>query len=146
MGLRPPMASWTGKGSEAFLAAAGVLAQAHTVAAGPAGTVSAALKVLVLLSKEIAGLILKLLKRLEQKLMRMAAEAAVPLVGWAADVVEAGFAVYDLINDAMTVYKWLNRIYDLVSGMASNVADMVDNYFRMADLYEGLLRGAAARA
>lgn len=145
MGLLPPMAAWTGRGSEAFLAAAGVMSQVHTVVAGPAGTISTALKALVMLSKEIAGLILKLLKRLEQKLARMAAEAAVPLVGWAAAAVEAGFAVYDLINDAMTIYKWLNRIYDLVSGMASNVADMADNAFRMADLYEGLLRGASAR-
>ncbi|OAN40992.1 hypothetical protein [Microbacterium sp. H83] len=145
MGLLPPMASWTGKGSEAFLAAAGVVSQAHTVAAGPAGTVSSALKAIVMLSKEIAGLILKVLKNLERKLMRMAAEAAVPLVGWAAAAVEAGFAVYDLINYAMKIYKWLNRIYDLVSGMASSVADMADNYFRMADLYEGLVRGATAR-
>lgn len=145
MGLVPPMSSWTGQGSEAFLAAAGVVSQAHTVAAGPAGTVSSALKAIVMLSKEIAGLILKVLKNLERKLMRMAAEAAVPLVGWAAAAVEAGFAVYDLINYAMTIYKWLNRIYDLVSGMASSVADMADNYFRMADLYEGLVRGAAAR-
>ncbi|PKI92943.1 hypothetical protein CW368_01190 [Actinomycetales bacterium SN12] len=145
MGMLPAMASWTGRGSEAFLAAAGLISQVHTAVAGPTGTISTALKALVMLSKEIAGLILKLLKRLEQKLARMAAEAAVPLVGWAAAAVEAGFAVYDLINDAMTIYKWLNRIYDLVSGMASNVADMVDNSFRMADLYEGLARGAAAR-
>lgn len=145
MGLLPPMAAWTGKGSEAFLAAAGVISQAHTVAAGPTGTISTALKAIVMLSKEIAGLILKVLKNLERKLVRMAAEAAVPLVGWAAAAVEAGFAVYDLINYAMKIYKWLNRIYDLVSGMASNVADMADNYFRMADLYEGLARGAAAR-
>ncbi|WP_091233349.1 hypothetical protein [Microbacterium sp. 3J1] len=145
MGLLPPMSSWTGQGSEAFLAAAGVMSQVHTVAAGPAGTVSTALKAIVMLSKEIAGLILKVLKNLERKLMRMAAEAAVPLVGWAAAAVEAGFAVYDLINYAMTIYKWLNRIYDLVSGMASSVADVADNYFRMADLYEGLVRGAAAR-
>ena len=35
MGLLPPLAVWQGKGSEMFLAAAGVVSQAHTVAAAP---------------------------------------------------------------------------------------------------------------
>ena len=98
-----------------------------------------------MLSKEIAGFILRKLKNLEKKLMRIAAEAAVPVVGWAAAVIEAGFTAYELIQDAMTIYKWINRIYDFVSGMTSSIADSVDNAFRMADLYEGMLRGAAAR-
>ncbi|MGV8884566.1 MAG: hypothetical protein ACOH1T_03120 [Microbacteriaceae bacterium] len=145
MALLPPMASWTGKGSEAFLAAMGVLSQAHTVVAGPAGSISSALKMLVILSKEMAALILKILKRLEKKLMLIAAEAAVPVVGWAAALITAGFSTYELIQDARTAYKWINMIYDFVSGMASNVTQTADAAFRMADLYEGMARGAGAR-
>jgi len=59
--------------------------------------------------------------------------------------VEAGIAVYDLIQDARWAYKWINMIYDLVSGMVGNIGTMTDSAMRMADLYEGLARGAAAR-
>lgn len=145
MGLLPPLASWTGKGSEAFVAAAGVMSQAHTVVAGPAGTVATAIKVLILLCKEAVGKILKILDRLAQKLLRIAAEAAVPVAGWLVAAVEAGIAVYDLIQDARWAYKWINMIYDLVSGMVGNIGTMTDSAMRMADLYEGLARGAAAR-
>ncbi len=68
MGLLPPLASWTGKGSEAFVAAAGVMSQAHTVVAGPAGTVATAIKVLILLCKEAVGRILKILARVGRSL------------------------------------------------------------------------------
>lgn len=145
MAMVPPMAGWTGSGSEAFLGAVALVSQGHNAVAGPTGTIASALKALVMLSKEIAGFILRKLKSLEKKLVRIAAEAAVPVVGWAAAVLEAGFTAYELINDAMTIYKWINRIYDFVSGMTSSIADSVDNAFRMADLYEGMLRGAAAR-
>jgi hypothetical protein len=145
MGLLPPLASWTGKGSEAFVAAAGVMSQAHTVVAGPAGTVATAIKVLILLCKEAVGKILKILDRLAQKLLRIAAEAAVPVAGWLVAAVEAGIAVYDLIQDARWAYKWINMIYDLVSGMVGNIGTMTDSAMRMADLYESLARGAAAR-
>jgi len=145
MALLPPMASWTGKGSEAFLVAMGLLSQAHTVVAGPAGTISSALKMLVMLSKEMAALILKILKNLEKKLVAIAAEAAVPVVGWAAALITAGFSTYELIQDARTAYKWINRVYDFVSGMAGNVSQTADAAFRMADLYEGMARAGAAR-
>jgi len=145
MALLPPMASWTGKGSEAFAAAAAVMSQAHTAATGPAGAVATAIKVLILLCKEAVGKILKILDRLAQKLLRIAAEAAVPIAGWAVALIESGIAVYDLIQDARWAYKWINMIYDLVSGMVGNIGSVVDNALRMADLYEGLARGAAAR-
>jgi hypothetical protein len=145
MALLPPLASWTGKGSEAFSAAAALMSQVHTAATGPAGAVATSIKVLILLCKEAVGKILKILDRLAQKLLRMAAEAAVPIAGWLVAAAEAGIAVYDLIQDARWAYKWINMIYDLVSGMVSNVGGVVDNALRMADLYEGLARGAMAR-
>ncbi|WDG19394.1 hypothetical protein [Microbacterium sp. Clip185] len=145
MALLPPMATWTGKGSEAFAAAAAVVSQAHTVIAGPAGTISTSIKALILLCKEVVGWILKLLDRLSKKLLRMAAEASFPVAGWIIAAGEAGLMVYELIQDARKAYKWINMIYDLVSGMTSGLGAIVDNGMRMADLYEGLARGAAAR-
>lgn len=145
MALLPPMASWTGKGSEAFAAAAAVMSQAHTAVSGPAGTVATSIKILIMLCKEAVGFIMKKLEALAIKLGTIAAKAAVPVVGWAAALIDAGITVYELIQDARDIYKWINRVYDLVSGMVSNIGAVVDNALRMADLYEGLARGAAAR-
>lgn len=145
MALLPPMATWTGKGSEAFSAAAALMSQAHTAVAGPAGTIATSIKVLIMLCKEAVGFILKKLEDLAKKLGRIAAKAAVPVIGWAAAAIEAGVSVYELIQDARTIYKWVNRLYDLVSGMVTNMGAIVDNALRMADLYEGLARGAAAK-
>ncbi|MDL5350371.1 hypothetical protein [Microbacterium sp. zg-YB36] len=146
MGLLPPMASWTGRGSEAFAAAAAVISQAHTAAAGPAGTVASAIKMLILLCKQAVGKILAKLEELSEKLLRIAAKASIPVVGWIAAVADAGLTVHELIKDAQWAYKWINRIYDLASGMVSSIGAIVDNAMRMADLYEGLARGAMARA
>jgi len=121
------------------------MSQAHTVVAGPAGTVATAIKVLILLCKEAVGRILKILARLSEDLLRIAAAAAVPVGGWVVAAVNAGVTVYKLIEDARWAYKWINMIYDLVSGMVSNIGTMTDSAMRMADLYEGLARGAAVR-
>lgn len=146
MGLLPPMASWTGKGSEAFAGAAAVISQAHTGAAGPAATIASALKVLIMLCKKAVAKILEKLEVLSEKLLRIAAKASIPVVGWIAAVADAGLTVHELIKDAQWAYKWINRIYDLASGMVSSISGIVDNAMRMADLYEGLARGAMARA
>ena len=101
--------------------------------------------VLVLLSKQVASFILKVLKNLEKKLMRIAAEAAVPLVGWAAALVEAGLSTYELARDVMEAYSMINKIYDVVSALVSGVTGISDSLTRLIDIAETLARGAAAR-
>lgn len=145
MALLPPMASWTGRGSEAFVVAAATMSQAHTAAAGPTGTIATSLKVLIMLCKEAVGKILQILDKLSKKLLKIAAAASVPVAGWIVAAAQAGVTVYELISDARWAYSWVNRIYDLVSGMVGNIGGVVDNAMRMADLYEGLARGAMAR-
>lgn len=144
-GLLPAMASWTGKGSEAFLVAAGAVSQAHTVLSGPAGTVSTMLKGLAIAAKEAAKLILKILRKIQDRLLVLAAEAAVPVAGWVAAAVTAGISLVDLTQDVLKAYKYVNIVYDVVSGMVSGISNLSDSAFRMADLVEGLARGAAAR-
>lgn len=144
--LVPPMAAWTGKGSENFLLATAAVSQAHTVMSGPASTVSSILKGLALIAKKGAALILKLLRRLQNRLLAIAAAAAVPVAGWVAAAVTAGISVVNLVQDALKVYKYVNMIYDFISGMVSSISATTDAWFRMADLIEGLARGTAARA
>lgn len=144
--LVPPLASWTGAGSEAFLVAAAAVGRAHEAAAGVPGTISTMLTALVFLAKQVAGFVMKLLKRISERLLRMAAEAAVPVAGWIAAGIEAGFAVQEVVDDVLTAYKWINIVYDVVSGMVQGQTAVVDAMTRMGDLAEGLVRGAAARA
>lgn len=144
-GLLPSMASWTGKGSEAFLVAATATSQAHSVLSGPAGTVSTMLKGLAIAAKEAAKLILKILRKIQDRLLILAAEAAIPVAGWVAAAVTAGISLVDLTQDVLKAYKYVNIVYDVVSGMVSGISNLSDSAFRMADLVEGLARGAAAR-
>lgn len=145
-GLVPPMATWTGRGSEAFLVASSAVGMAHESLSSVPGTVAGMLKGLVLLSKEIAKLIMSLLRRISERLMRMAVEAAVPVAGWVAAGVEAAVMVQEIVDDVLTVYKWINMAYDFVSGMVQGQTAVLDARMRMADLAEGLARATAARA
>lgn len=144
-GMLPGMASWTGTGSEAFLASTALVSQAHLTVSGPAGTVSTALKAVAFLSKKIASQLVKLLGKIADKLAKIAARAAVPVVGWAMAAWEAIDTTNTMISEFRSAYKRVNLIYALVRSMASNVTAIADNAFRMADLYEAMARGTAAR-
>lgn len=145
MGLLPPLAVWQGKGSEMFLAASGVVSQAHAAVVGPAGMVSTALTALVAACKQAVGLILGFLEDLGYDLMLMAAMAAVPVAGWLVDAAVGAIKIMEWIGKAQKMYSLINIIYDLVSGMVGNVSSTVDTWFRMSDLYEGIVRAGAVR-
>lgn len=143
--LTPSMADWTGRGSENFVVAAAAMSQAHQLLSGPAGTVSMMLKGLAALAKEMAGFVLKQLKRLQARLIVLATEAAIPVVGWVAAAITAGISLVETAQMVMDIYKKINKIYDLITSMVSGVTQLSDSFMRMSDLLEGLARGAAAR-
>lgn len=145
-GMVPPMASWTGAGSEAFLGAAAVVAEGHLALQGPAGIISSVLKAIATLAKMAASKILSMLKRVQDRLLMMAAEAAVPVAGWVAAGITAGITFLEVVEDVRWAYKWINRVYDVVSSATSGLDQIVSSRLVMVDLYEGLARAAAARA
>ncbi|HZU93120.1 MAG TPA: hypothetical protein VFF85_05800 [Microbacterium sp.] len=145
MGLLPPLAAWQGRGSEAFLVAAGVVSQAHTVAAGPTGPISLGLTGLIFACKQAVSLILGYLQQLSYDLMLMAGMAAVPVAGWLVDAAVGAVKIMEWIAQARKMYKMINMIYDLVSGLAGSVGSSVDAALRMSDLYEGIIRAGAVR-
>jgi hypothetical protein len=145
MGLLPPLAVWQGKGSEAFLVAAGVVSQAHTAVVGPAGMISTALTALIAACKQAVGVVLGYLEQLGYDLMLMAAMAAVPVAGWLVDAAIGTIKIMEWIAQARKMYSIINIIYDLVSGMVGNVSSAVDARLRLLDLYEGIVRAGAVR-
>jgi hypothetical protein len=138
--------SWVGDGSEQFLVAAAVVADGHGLMQSPAGALSLALKGLAAAVKWVVGKILGLLEKLSYTLLRMAAAATVPVAGWVFGAIYGGLEIMDLVKDVRDAYKWINRIYTLVSSLAGGLGSMFDSFYRMADLTETLVRAGAARA
>lgn len=78
------LAEWTGRGSEAFLRAATVIAGADSsLASSAAGAVSVLISGLAILVKEISKAIGRTLETIANFLITKAAEAATPVAGWA---------------------------------------------------------------
>jgi hypothetical protein len=96
--------------------------------------------------KWVVGKILGLLEKLSYTLLRMAAAATVPVAGWVFGAIYGGLEIMDLVKDVRDAYKWINRIYTLVSSLAGGLGSMFDSFYRMADLTETLVRAGAARA
>lgn len=145
-GMMPAVGgTWVGKGSERFLVAAAVVGDVHGLMQGPASAFSMALKGLAAAVKFVVGKILGLLEKLSYKLLTMAAAATVPVVGWAFSAVYGGIELMNLVRDVREAYKWINRIYTLVSSLAGGLGSMFDSLYRMADLSETLVRAGAAR-
>jgi hypothetical protein len=84
----------------------------------------------------------QLLKMIADKLIKMAAEAATPVVGWIAGAVTA----YDDIQD---VIKWVRRVNTLIEMIASAIQDFAQAKVAIVDkatLIEDLAQGAAGSA
>jgi uncharacterized protein YukE len=83
-----------------------------------------------------------LLKMIADKLIKMAAEAATPVIGWIAGAVTA----YDDIQD---VIKWVRRINTLIELIASAIQDFAEAKVSILDkaaLIEDLAQGAVGSA
>jgi hypothetical protein len=91
------------------------------------------------------SLILGYLQQLSYDLMLMAGMAAVPVAGWLVDAAVGAVKIMEWIAQARKMYKMINMIYDLVSGLAGSVGSSVDAALRMSDLYEGIIRAGAVR-
>jgi uncharacterized protein YukE len=83
-----------------------------------------------------------LLKMIADKLIKMAAEAATPVIGWIAGAVTA----YDDIQD---VIKWVRRVNTLIELIASSIQDFAEAKVSILDkakLIEDLAQGAVGSA
>ena len=83
-----------------------------------------------------------LLKMIADKLLKMAAEAATPVIGWAIGALTA----YDDIQD---VIKWVRRVNTLIETIASAIQDFAEaktSILAKAQIIEDLAQGAATSA
>lgn len=145
-GMVPGLAAWTGSGSEAFLVAAGIVAEGHLLLQGPASAVGSVIKTIATLAKLTVSLILKLLNLIQNRLLAIAAEAAIPVGGWVLAVANAAVAVAEIADWVRLAYGLVNALYDAVSTAATGLDQLINARLVMVDLAEGLVRAGMARA
>ncbi len=144
-GLCPPLASWTGRGSEACLGSLGAIAAGTTALSYAAGYAARLLGAVAWAAKKMAGWIGKLLKRISHRLMGIAVKAAVPAVGWVAAVGEAVLEIDKILSKVRSIKKCIDFLYKMAAGVVEGAAKVAEVRFVIADLVEGLARATAAR-
>ena len=143
--ILPALSEWTGKGSEAANAFIAALAGVTTALNGAAGSVSGIIKNVSKVVKQAAKLIGKQLKRLQDKCLRMIAEASVPVAGWivaAGEAVKAAQEIYDMVKKLHFI---INLIYTAIENMAQAKAQIIEIRYTISNIAEAAARGAAAR-
>ncbi|RAX19543.1 MULTISPECIES: hypothetical protein [unclassified Actinomyces] len=145
-GVLPALAEWVGKGAVACNAFITALSVATTRLSYAAGYVSEIVGKVALAAKLAATGLGMLLKKLSYKLARVAAEAAVPVVGWAAVAVECAILISDILGMVRLSYSIVNAVYDAIEGIVTAKAKIVEVLYTTTNIAEAAIRGAAVRA
>ena len=85
-----------------------------------------------------------LLKKISEKLIRIAIEAAVPVVGWAAAAVETAILIQDIISYVRLAYVIIEGIVDAIDGFIAGKQQMLQTLGVVEDLAEYAARAARA--
>lgn len=129
---------WEGEAGTAYqggmLALSGAAFGLGAVADSVAGVVGN----LLLASNAMAATIGFALNKLSEKLLRMAAEAAIPVAGWLVAAAEGALAVHLIFSTMRLVYNIINMIYDLIESVIEAKASLVENLLRLEDLVQVL--------
>ena len=141
-GLPGMTMSWKGETAEVFRAAMAVMGAAIAGLSYATDYVSGLVGTIATASRLAAAGIGAALKAISVKLMRMATEAAVPLVGWAVMVAEAGLLITEIFTWVKRIYTLINLIVDAISDFVSARGKLVDAAFIVEDLAEYVVRGA----
>jgi hypothetical protein len=136
--------TWQGLSGDSFRAAMTAIAGATYGLSAAYSYAGDLVKTLSTVTKVACSGIGTLLKMIADKLIKMAAEAATPVIGWIAGAVTA----YDDIQDIIT---WVRRVNFLIETIASAIQDfaeaktsMVTKYQILEDLAQGAATSAAA--
>lgn len=109
--------------------------------------VSAKVGTLVLVSKSAAAAIGLILNQISQKLLRMAAEATVPVAGWIVAAAEGAHLATKIFSLVRLIYTIVDTIFDAIEGAVEAKAQLVETALLVDDLLRFLVdtgRRAAA--
>lgn len=140
----PTMAGWKGEAGDAFRAAMVAASGAFLGMSQAAVYVSGLAQNIAYVSQAACIGIGMLLKKISEKLIRMAAEAAVPVVGWAVAAGEAVILVQDIISYVRLAYTIIEGIVDAIDGFIAGKQQMLQTLGVVEDLAEYAARAARA--
>ena len=135
-------ASWQGLSGDSFRAAMTTIAGATYGLSAAYSYAGDLVKTLSTVTKLACVGIGSLLKMIADKLLKMAAEAAAPVIGWAI----GAFTAYSDVQDVIT---WVRRINTLIETIASAIQDFAEAKTAVLTKYqiiEDLAQGAAGSA
>jgi hypothetical protein len=136
--------TWQGLSGDSFRAAMAAIAGATDGLSAAYSYAGDLVKTLSTVTKLACSAIGSLLKLIADKLLKMAAEAATPLIGWAIGALTA----YSDIQDIIT---WVRRINTLIETISSAIQDFAEaktsilgKYRILEDLAQGAVTSVAA--
>lgn len=131
------LTSWSGQGATAFHAGMTGLSGGLLAASRGLECVSGVVDKVATVAKLAAGGIATLLRKIANKLLRMAAEAAVPVVGWVAFAAEAAIMIGEIIS-------WLGLITSLIGMIVDAISEAIaarETLMEVILVVEDLVRG-----
>jgi uncharacterized protein YukE len=133
---------WRGDAGDAFRGAMGLVAEGFHQISTAYEAVAAALDVVSTGMKGICAAIGAGLRTLAQLLLDIAAQASVPVAGWAALAATAYWKVEKVVTVVRLVYTLIETALSLVASFADARVAVVDGVARFEDLAEGVFRRA----
>jgi uncharacterized protein YukE len=134
--------TWQGLSGDSFRAAMTTIAGATYGLSAAYSYAGDLVKTLSTVTKLACAGIGQLLKMIADKLLKMAAEAAAPVIGWAI----GAFTVY---SDVQDIIKWVRRVNTLIETISSAIQDFAEaktSILTKAQIIEDLAQGAATSA
>ncbi|MDF2556031.1 MAG: hypothetical protein K0R60_1926 [Microbacterium sp.] len=109
-------------------------------------SVSGTVGTLVLVSKSAAATIGFILNKISVKLLRIAAEAAIPIAGWIAAAVEGAILVTEIFSLVRLIYTIVDTIFDAIESAVQARAQLVETLLLVEDLMQFLVNTGARYA
>lgn len=138
-GLVEQGAFWDGEAGLAFRGGMAAIGGVMYGVGAACDSVSGTVGTLVIVSKAGAATIGFILNKISVKLLRIAAEAAIPIAGWVAAAIEGGILVTEIFSLVRLIYTVVDTIYDAIEGAVQARAQLVETLLLVEDLMQFLV-------
>lgn len=138
---------WEGEAGLAFRGGMTAIGATMFGVGAACDVVSAKVGTLVIVSRSAAAAIGLILNQISQKLLRMAAEAAIPIAGWIVAAAEGALLATKIFSLVRLIYTIIDTIFDAIEGAVQAKAQLVETALLVDDLLRFLVdtgRRAAA--
>ncbi|KAA9135454.1 hypothetical protein [Microbacterium caowuchunii] len=130
---------WDGEAGLAFRGGMVALGTTMYGVGAACDSVSGTVGTLVIVSKAGAATIGFILNKISVKLLRIAAEAAIPIAGWIVAAVEGAILVTEVFSLVRLIYTVVDTIFDAIEGAVQARAQLVETLLLVEDLMQFLV-------